>query len=334
MSVLLCVLVALPARGDTKSDLAAAKRRAAQVQSELNRATQAYQAAYARFQSTLDDIAKTRAAIDKTQKKLNRIRADLARRARDEYTRGVAGTLELLLSASSFSQFSDRVEFLNRMSQGDADLIIGAQVTQEELARQQADLEKLSAAQAAASEELGRQKAVIDAKFAEQAGLVNELERQYRSEIEAQRIIDSIRGGGIVVRGGALQSCPVDGPRSYWDDFGQPRSGGRTHQGNDILAPYGTPVAAAQSGRFESTYNSLGGTSAFVYSDGGDMTYYAHLSSYAGISSGAHVSAGTHIGAVGTSGNAAGGPPHLHFEYHPGGGAAADPYPYLRAVCG
>ena len=101
-----------------------------------------------------------------------------------------------------------------------------------------------------------------------------------------------------------------------------------------MLAPLGTPIYAAQTGRFEENYNGLGGISALVYAGNGDYTYYAHMSSYAGVPNGAHVSAGTMIGHVGNTGDASGGPYHLHFEFHPGGGAAVNPYRLLKAVCG
>jgi murein DD-endopeptidase MepM/ murein hydrolase activator NlpD len=69
-----------------------------------------------------------------------------------------------------------------------------------------------------------------------------------------------------------------------------------------------------------------------VWADNGDYTYYAHMSAYAGVPNGAHVSAGTMIGHVGDSGDALSY--HLHFEYHPRGGAAVDAYRLLVAVCG
>ncbi len=326
-SLLVGVLMALPVRADTKSELDAAKKRAAQVQVELNRATAAHQAAVSRLQRTQDEITQTLASIAQTEKKLHRLQRGLAQRARDAYERGAAGTLDVLLTSSSFSQFSDRVQYLDRMSEGDADLIILANVTNEQLSRQRADLEKLSKAQTAAAQEAAAQESSIAAKFRELEALARQLGEKLKDEQRLSNFVDVIQGAG-------LNACPVNGPRSYWNDFGQPRSGGRSHQGNDILAPYGTPVVAAQPGRFEGTYNSLGGTSAYVYGDGGDLTYYAHLSSYAGVASGSHVSAGQAIGAVGDSGNAQGGPPHLHFEYHPGGGGATNPYPYLQAVCG
>jgi murein DD-endopeptidase MepM/ murein hydrolase activator NlpD len=109
---------------------------------------------------------------------------------------------------------------------------------------------------------------------------------------------------------------------------------GHTHQGNDVFAPAGTPIRAPFAGRAEESFNGLGGTSVHVYADANaDYVYNAHLSEHVGVD-GQHVEPGDIIGLVGNTGNAAGTPPHDHFEYHPGGGSAVSPYVYLNEVCG
>ena len=122
--------------------------------------------------------------------------------------------------------------------------------------------------------------------------------------------------------------CPVQGAVSFVDSFGAPRSG-HTHQGVDMMAASGTPTVAPVSGTVTHSESSLGGLSWWVDGDDGNRYYGAHLSGYA---ASGHVSAGTVIGYVGDSGNAA-GTPHLHFEIHPGGGSAVDPYPQVSAAC-
>lgn len=110
--------------------------------------------------------------------------------------------------------------------------------------------------------------------------------------------------------------CPVAGPVSFIDTWGAPRSGGRQHKGVDMFGAYGTPVVAPVAGRAEQSNNSLGGLSFRLWGDDGNFYYGAHLSAYG--STFGSVEAGTILGYVGTSGNAQGTSPHLHFEIHPG----------------
>lgn len=116
---------------------------------------------------------------------------------------------------------------------------------------------------------------------------------------------------------------------SFW---GASRDGGgRSHEGVDIFASRGTPVIAATNGYITRTGNSgLGGKQVWQR-DGifGSSLYYAHLDSII-ITDGSQVKTGDTLGLVGSTGNAEGGAPHLHFGIYATEGAV-DPYPYIRA---
>ena len=132
-----------------------------------------------------------------------------------------------------------------------------------------------------------------------------------------------------------LLAFPVAGPHSFSDDFGAPRHQGR-HEGNDIVAPKGVPVVAVANGSIERmtrVERGLGGIWIWLRADDGTGYYYAHLSHIApGLAPGSRVNAGQVIGNVGMTGDARGTVFHLHFEMHPVGRGAVDPYAELRAA--
>jgi murein DD-endopeptidase MepM/ murein hydrolase activator NlpD len=116
--------------------------------------------------------------------------------------------------------------------------------------------------------------------------------------------------------------------------WGQPRPGNRRHEGIDIFARRGTPVVAAAPGAVTRVgHDRLGGNVVWVAGAGARLYYYAHLDEFApGLRPGLDVPAGYTLGRVGTSGDARGTSPHLHFGIYPAGRAfrAVDPLPLLQ----
>jgi murein DD-endopeptidase MepM/ murein hydrolase activator NlpD len=317
-----------PALADTKQQLDEAKAELARVQAELQSATANLSQAMSRLEQTRAEIAETRLRIGAIEHRLDRIHERLAERAVVAFTNGPASTIDLLLSSQSFSDFSDRLEFLGSVSQGDVDLALEEQNTQVDLQRERDDLLGLSQRQADTVAQLSAVQQRIDADFAQIQGRVSELTARYREELAASRELQVL--GQTPDPNAAIQVCPVAGPSAFVDSFGWPRPGGRTHQGIDLISPFGTPVVAAHPGVVSHSSSTLGGIQAYVRAPSGTYTFYAHLSSYSSASG--SVEAGTVIGYVGSTGDA-GTVNHLHFEYHPGGGAAIDPYQLLLAVC-
>jgi hypothetical protein len=141
---------------------------------------------------------------------------------------------------------------------------------------------------------------------------------------------------------------PVVGSAGYHDDFGEPRGTG-LHQGIDIVAPRKAIAVAAEAGTVELwTTSASAGCMLYLHGASGTTYQYIHLNNdlgrgndnrgscvpgvafAPGLANGSQVAAGQPVGFVGDSGDADGIHPHLHFEVHPGGGAAADPVPHLK----
>jgi len=97
-----------------------------------------------------------------------------------------------------------------------------------------------------------------------------------------------------------------------------------------MLGRRGTPLVAVVSGTVRQSTSGLGGNQVWLKGDDGNTYFYAHLDSYAG--GGGHVGAGDTVGYMGDTGNAR-GTVHLHFEYHPGGGDAVNPTPFVAHLC-
>ncbi len=138
-------------------------------------------------------------------------------------------------------------------------------------------------------------------------------------------------GGGGVDYGGVDWLCPTgDAPVAFGDTWGAPRSGGRRHQGVDMIGTRGTPILAVVDGFAKDKTNTLGGFTVGLTGADGNYYYYGHMDSW-GLSG--PVQRGDVIGYMGDTGNAKFSVVHLHFEVHPGGGAAVNPYPTVRAHC-
>ena len=131
--------------------------------------------------------------------------------------------------------------------------------------------------------------------------------------------------GRLAIARGEIIQCAVE-IAEFTSSFGAPRVG-HTHQGVDMMAPDGTPIVAPESGFYE----QHGSESFYLQGNSGTLYFGTHLQEH--VAPSGYVETGQLIALVGHTGNASASGPHLHFEIHPGGGDAVDPYPITANSC-
>jgi peptidoglycan LD-endopeptidase LytH len=122
--------------------------------------------------------------------------------------------------------------------------------------------------------------------------------------------------GGLLLPENAMipvtDATPKDWhPNSFWYE---PWGTSGTHKGIDIFARTGQPVCAAVSGLvlFRGQI-AKGGNVVLMLGPKWRLHYYAHLQEIT-YESGLWISRGEQLGSVGSTGNAQGKPPHLHYS--------------------
>jgi murein DD-endopeptidase MepM/ murein hydrolase activator NlpD len=338
------------------------------IQARLQKATAEVEKQEQLLEQITAELEETQQRIADTQARYDTILSQLNQRAVQAFISGPASNLDWILGATSLVDLSDRVEFVDAVSQSDADLAAQVEYLHQQLLFDEARLEDL---QAQRREKLAQAKQIQDQ-------IIVDLQQVQNLQVQATQIAEQFFQKFRSVKkdraqylqsltqqavGGShhapvplpakyqhlLQYCPVKGTVYFSDGFGAPRYTGHyhLHAGVDILAPRGTPIVAPFDGVARTSYNTLGGNAVYVTGQDG-YVYNAHVDHYSSNSNGP-VKAGDVVGYVGDTGDAI-GTPHDHFEFHPFFpvppdwpvsfygyrviGTALNPYPLLVAACG
>jgi peptidoglycan LD-endopeptidase LytH len=347
-----------------KADLAQAKKDLKSLQTKLDKLAKQQSEAEADLESTQDEIAAVQGKIDAAQEDLNGLRAQLGSRLAEMYknrTSDTATFLNVIFSGdeTSLTAVVERLALVSHIAQSDSRLVGKVVTNVRDLKGMRADLKAQKAAEAKKSTKYTTAREKTLASLENSKDDYNSLKKKVarlteaarQAEIAAQKAADAkvaaaadSKTTGTTKRKTTTTTeghstppviadfvFPVDGPNSFSNTWGAPRSGGRTHKGTDIFTARNTPLVACVSGTITSTSptdSGLGGITIHL-KKGNTTYYYAHLSSVkSGIHAGVHVDAGQVIGYAGNTGNASGGAVHLHFEIRPNG-IAINPYPIL-----
>jgi murein DD-endopeptidase MepM/ murein hydrolase activator NlpD len=247
--------------------------------------------------------------------------------ARRLYMSDGSETLEVLLSADSFADLASQYETMAHVAELDGVALADLKRVEDQLLDLKEDLSANTEELTRVRSRLEDESALLQARF-EAATVQYE---KMKERLAAAARATAAQAGGVLVSPGGM-TCPVAAPNSFIDSWGFPRSGGRTHEGTDIMAASGAPVVAITNGRI--TFEGYGASAGnWIILSGTDGNAYWYMHNRKNLVSGGRVAAGEQIATVGDTGNAIGGPPHVHFEYHPGGGGPVNPFALLSKVC-
>jgi len=293
------------------------------MKAESQRLAQEYNAAKDAYELIRAEVERNREELEKAQRDYKRARTILNERLRSIYKSGEVSSMELLLESTSLDDFLTRYDFFSYIGNRDFQVYSEVKRLREEIGERQRTLEEKENQQMQTLANVNAKRQALEASLQEQQKLLDSLNKEILELLTQGMYYGTPRStpiGNFVF--------PVQGPCSFSNDWHAPRTG-HLHQGNDIFAAMGTPCVACVSGTVYQGEGKNAGLYVRLVGDDGNVYYYMHLQRFEATG---HVSAGTVIGYVGDTGNAVGGPPHLHFEFHPGGGPAVNPYPILLAA--
>jgi peptidoglycan LD-endopeptidase LytH len=352
------------------ADVEEARQELRRVSERLTEQVGRYEAALAREALLGDRLDRMMVQLAARESDLVVARRVARDRAAEMYMTAGAGSTALI-SVSDVGAFPARIVYLESVSHSDRDAMNRLEMSRRDFESQRdlvdaaladqavvrAEMESLLAVIYGELEEANDRYQAINAQWLaqEEQRLRREEEERIRREFLATSTTTTTTSPGAVTtvpppttttvpppaqpaappQPAGTRACPVDGAHSFVDTWGAPRSGGRTHTGQDLMAPHGTPLVAIEAGVvYQSNWHWAGGNQVYILGESGGLWFYAHLASPAIVAPGSRVEAGQRIGAVGSSGNAS--IPNLHFGWYPGGslfGALANPYSILRSVC-
>ena len=306
------------------------------LQAELNAAQSRIEDLRTEQDVLRERMRASRSRMTTIEQKQKKLRSKVVARAQELYMDGNSEMLEAFFGSDDIGDLMDKTEVLSQVSLDESGSFVALARSQAELTQLEeqwaADSERLKAAESQLAEENGLLQSRFEEVSSEYESLKAALMKQAPAPAPApaQASVASTSSAPVVRSSGGM-ACPVGGATSFIDSWGYPRSGGRSHQGVDMMASYGTPIVAITDGTITlSDYGDSAGYWQILSGDDGHQYWYMH--NERNIVNGGRVSAGQQIATVGDSGNAA-GTPHLHFEYHPGGGSATNPYPLVASLC-
>jgi len=346
---------------DRRKEESDIKNRIKQVNSNLAESVKEYEAVYVQLTQINVEIQDNLVKLERTKENLARTRNVLGDRVDCIYRNGNLSLIAVILGARDFQSFLFRLDYLMKICEKDAKTLKKIESLKQEQEDRDAKLAENKTEQRVILNKVKSEKTNLERALKQKQDLLAsvtteikalEEEERRREEEERKRALAALAAANQQANAGADSESnnpssntqafvpdssftfPVAQPYTYCDTWHAPRPGGRLHQGTDIFALRGTQARACVNGTIlRLSTGKLGGIGVTLQDKNGNTYYYGHLDGYAsGVYEGMPVSAGQIIGYVGDTGNAQGTPPHVHFEIHPGGGSAINPYPILRIV--
>jgi murein DD-endopeptidase MepM/ murein hydrolase activator NlpD len=281
------------------------------LQKASDSAAAGYEEAQVRLGELDGEIRQLEQQIAANEEQIAALKGAAQRRAVTAYKDTGAG-VEFFAASDAPLDAARRQKLLDEANASDNDAVARLARVQGLLDARRKDLDERRA----------EQQAALD-KFGDEAARLAAAQKAQAATATTAPAAPATSAGGLI--------CPVRGPVSFVDSWHAARPGGRPHEGVDLMAPRGTPNVAVVSGSVTMKSGGISGNGVHLQGDNGDLYYYFHLDAYEG--GARQVSQGDVIGYTGNTGDASGGATHTHFEIHPGGGGAVNPYPAVQGIC-